>query len=159
MADRATWHSLPLQIAVLLVASLGGAGCGSGDSDPGTEAEAAEVIRGYLVAVAEGDGETACSYLTENAQLGVFEFRFAHVGPDHPARACASVVKRGAPRDETMLRRTRVGEVQIDGDTASAKVAGMDASLKWVEDVWRIDVFGLAGRVAGETVPPEPTLK
>lgn len=148
--DRAISSARHRLLTLLAAASLFAAGCGGGGGGGGDDAEAVErVVSGYLAALAAGDGARACGLLTENAQLGVFEFERVHANPDHPGEACAAVASEydaGADRDA--LRSASVGEVVVDGSDAGAVVEGVPVKLRLVEGEWRIDVFGLARDVA-----------
>lgn len=125
------------------------AGCG-GDDTGAIE----RTVEAYLAAVAERDGAAACAELTENAQLGIFEFRRVHVGPDHPEKACARVVRRQRlAGDRDVLLDPRVEDVEFDGDAATARVNGVEATLKRDDGEWKLDVFGLASDVTGDQRP------
>jgi hypothetical protein len=125
-------------------AALALSGCGGND-----HGEIRAAIKGYLDAVAEGDGRRACTYLTENAQLGVFEFKFVHIAPDHPQEACAATVTRRAPTERaSRLRGAAVNDIAVDGDRAEAKVDGHGVQLVRVDGAWKLNVFGVATDVA-----------
>lgn len=154
---RAVRRAASTTLAIAACAAL--AGCGGdgrgGDGRGADERAVAEAVRGYLAAVAERDGARACAHLTRNAQLGVFEFRRVHAAPDHPDEACAEVVRETAARlDEARLRDAAVEEVAVDGDRATARVAGAEALLRRVGGRWLIDAFGLAGDVGGGGAAP-----
>ena len=71
-----------------MAATLFVGACGDDGTDDAADREIKATITGYLSAVANREGKRASGYLTENAQLGIFEFRRVHVGPDHPGEAC-----------------------------------------------------------------------
>lgn len=135
-----------MRLLPLIALSLWLAACGMSAED-----DVRDALRAYLSAVAAGDARAACGRLTENGQLGVFEFRKIHAGPDHPGEACAGIAAGtklpggGAAR----LRAAEVGEVTVDGDSAGAVVDGVPVTLERVDGEWLIDVFGLASDVAG----------
>jgi hypothetical protein len=131
---------LPLLAALALAAP----GCGGRD-----DGEIRDALTGYLDAVADRDGSRACGYLTENAQLGIFEFKLVHIAPHHPAAACAAIVERRAPSlAANSLRDVQIEQIEVDGDHATTQVGGHEAQLVKVDDEWKIDVFGLASDVA-----------
>lgn len=133
---------------VLVAIALGFSACGGGEND-----EIRSTVSGYLDAVAKRDGRRACSYLTENAQLGVFEFKLVHVAPDHPAEACAATVARqAAKRRANRLRDAEVDEIMVDGDHATAKVDGHEIKLENVDGAWKIAVFGLASDISRDSL-------
>jgi len=138
---------VPLVAAAFILAA-----CGGGDTDDGAEREIQAAIKGYLGAVADRDGQRACGYLTENAQLGIFEFRRVHVGPDHPDDACADIVERH--RRPPRTRGVQITGIRIDGDDAEATVAGTPVELKKEDGAWKINVFGVATDVRERQAPP-----
>jgi hypothetical protein len=137
MPRRFSSPTLAVSIAALFLAA-----CGGGDGDDGGKREIEATIKGYLAAVADGDGRRACGYLTENAQLGIFEFRRVHVGPDHPGQACAAIVERNRRPPQT--RGVEISGIEIDGDEAEASVSGTPVELRKTDGAWKINVFGLA---------------
>jgi hypothetical protein len=138
----------PRRIAVLLV-GLATLSAGCGGDDRGDEQAIKRVLTTYLSAVAAADGRQACARLTENAQLGVFEFKRAHAGTDHPAEACADTIRRHAPGGRARLRARHDVTVRVDGDRADATVDGYEVKLERHSGQWKIATFGLAGDVAG----------
>jgi len=137
---------LTASLALLLLTA---GSCGGDETD-----EVKRTISGYLTSVADRNGRAACSHLTKNGQLGVLEFKRAHIGADHPAEACAAVVDRPARQlSASRLRRPQIAKIEIDGDQASAKVDGFEVKLKREDADWRIDTFGLATDVGGKEAP------
>ncbi len=143
------WISgLGLVVATLIAA------CGDNGSSERDENRARLVVEGYLAAVAERDGIRACRYLTRNAQLGVFEFKRAHIGTDHPAAACAAAVRREGPRTgQDRLRTAKASDIRISGKRAEAQVGRYPVTLEKVGASWKIATFGLASDVAGAVQP------
>lgn len=137
-----------VQLLLLLVALV--AGCGGGGSD---RARVADAVRGYLGAIADRDGHGACELLTRDAQLSVFRTKRAHAGADHPAQACATVVRSFAPLyGPARLRGVTVSQIKVDGDRARARADGVPIELERVSGEWKLSVSGV-GQAVGDTPP------
>lgn len=116
--------------------------------------DVADAVSGYLAAAADRDGERACGLLTRKAQRRVFRLRRAHAGLDHPAQACASVVRSFGPLyGSERLRRLEVSDIEIDGDRAAAKVDGFPVKLLKTAGRWRL-TSGIAQKIGD--APPRP---
>lgn len=148
------------RLLVLLVVPAVLAACGDSGSAPPDEAAAADAVDGYLHAVSEGDGMRACSYLTEEAQLLVFDHRLVDVSANNPQRACARIVDRNrlqGERSARALRRVAVERVEVDGHAATAYLDGTEVRLRAEDGTWRIDRMGLGESVVpGRRALPKP---
>ncbi|MGH2963966.1 MAG: hypothetical protein ACRDMH_01110 [Solirubrobacterales bacterium] len=107
---------------VVAVLALGWAGCGGSDSD---QQQVAAVITGYYVARASGDGESACTYLTSEAQAAATHQinqvlrRTGHV-PQASYSSCADALSSLGHSDADALRNVQVRDVTVSGESAQA---------------------------------------
>ena len=138
-------------IPILVVAVL--AGCGGGGA-PKSDADAvAQTLKDAAGAVADGDGDKACSYLTPDAQrqaqLQVGAGVLGNVD-------CPTLVKRAtafmAPLDKEQIKDLQPQNVQVNGDSASATLAtntgapagqgiSVQLNLQKVNGDWKISGF------------------
>ena len=128
----------PTAILLLAFGAPALTGCGS------DEQRVEKTLTTYLTAVVEADGPTACAQLAPAARDDL-------VSSVAGARDCEDAVRRyrsgltAQQREE--LRTARVTEVSIEGDRATARVAGAESgSLEQVEGEWRISARSPAGR-------------
>jgi hypothetical protein len=130
-------------LCVIAVALLGGCGGGGPKSDP----EAIhDLLKGGAQAVAAGDGDKACGYLTPEAQQQVIQLA-GGFGPSD----CASAVKLAAatlaPLDRKQVEDAEPQNIQVIGATATAEVVvpsstnqgqAVQLTLQKTTDGWRI---------------------
>jgi hypothetical protein len=142
----------------LVVALL--AGCGGGG--PKTDADAvSQVLKDAAAAVADGDGDKACSYLTPDAQRQAQ----LQVGAGVLGEVdCPTLVKRATafmtPLDRKQIESLEPSNVQVNGSSASATMASqagatqaqgvsVQLSLQKVGEDWKISGFANATGVPG----------
>jgi hypothetical protein len=143
-----------------LVAALALGGCGSSHSappHPTGQQQIAQVLRSYLSAQTQGDGQTACSLLTAAGQreleaLVVKEAKGLVPFTPSCQDAVGLVHTFAGSKLLDALGSARIEQVQAHGTTGSAVVADATAfkpqtvSLVKVGGAWRIaGVPGLAG--------------
>src|SRR5215218_8455005 len=125
-STAAGWHNprpLPRRIVCLLAMTLL-AGCGGADA-PKSDADAvAQVLKDAAKAVADGDGDRACGYLTPDAQRQAqLQMGAAALGDVD----CATLVERGTafltPLDKKQIESLEPANVQVNGTSASATMA------------------------------------
>lgn len=117
------------------------AGCGQSDQE---QAEGA--VTGYLGGLADGDGAKACSHLTGNAKRELSEFLAKQLGGygDFSVSCEAQIEELSGAigEDERPLLRDAEVEVSVDGNSATAYLAGGDGraiTLVMSGDEWLID--------------------
>jgi hypothetical protein len=126
------WTALPV-IAVAMAL----AGCGGSDTIPDRE-RVRDTVQQYFEATARGDGNTACRSLTAQARK-----RFGALLDVPPARDCEANVRKVARRS-VRLRATRVSQVVIVGDRATAQVTSArppynsSVALTREGDAWKL---------------------
>lgn len=108
---------LALVIALLL------AGCGGGG--PKTDADAVgQVLKSAAGAVADGDGDKACAYLTPQAQAQVAQ---QVAGGALGNVDCPTLVKRAtafmAPLDREQIKDLQPSNVVVNGSSATATLS------------------------------------
>jgi hypothetical protein len=135
--------ALPLTLAVLAF----GAGCGGGDSSsPSAEADVKAPVEAFYAAMRSGDGAAACAVLTPAGQEALLGEGSSGTG----SKTCAD--PPSGPGSAEAGKDIRLGEVTIDGDTATLEITGFDPedieksdTVRLVRDGgdWKID--GAAG--------------
>jgi hypothetical protein len=130
------------------------AGCGGGGA-PKSDAEAvSSVLKDAAKAVAAGDGQKACGYLTPDAQRQLqLQIGAGALGTTD----CATLVKRGTafmtPLDRKQIESLEPANVQVNGTSASATLAGQGTSvqlnLQKSGDDWKISGFASAQGLPG----------
>lgn len=160
--------------ATLLLAACGDDDDGGGGPVGGTETTAApeqapsgvpsadgrairQTIAGYLTAVAEGDGDAACAFLTGNAKRVVVE------APGSRAETCEAVIAETAraysPAEKAKLRNLsqEAVEVTVRGATATVHVEGRPRTTRLIKrgGRWLIDDYGPPPGGAEEQPDPE----
>jgi hypothetical protein len=109
-------------IPILLAAVL--AGCGGGGA-PATDTEAvSKVLTDAAKAVADKDGDKACSYLTPDAQRQAeLQVGFGQLG----STDCPTVIKRATflltPLERDQIKQMQPSNVVVNGTSASATMA------------------------------------
>jgi hypothetical protein len=139
-------------VCALAIALL--AGCGGADA-PRSDTEAVgQVLKSAARAVAKGDGDKACGYLTADAQRQAqLQFGAGAFGQFD----CPTLVKRGTafltPLDRKQIESLEPANVQVGGSSASATLAAQGTSvqlnLQKVGEDWKISGFGSAVGVPG----------
>jgi len=125
---------------VLLLAALPFAlvACGGNEED-----RAAEPVKSYLAALADGDGERACDQLTGNAQRELIA-GLAEGLPEAGVMTCEEAVEKMSgivgPDEADLLSDAEV-EVTLDGDRGKARpVEGTDTiDIVKSDGRWLID--------------------
>ncbi len=142
-------HARKLSLAVLALAALAASGCGSDDSGGGGgggdgEAQIRDVVTGYASAVADGDGDKACGYLSQAARD-----RIEQAADTVDASGCPGVIEKvtdtASADDRDKLGALEVTSVTVSGDTATAQthVEGDKtdpAKLVKEDGAWKIDI-------------------
>lgn len=104
--------------------------------------DAEETIRGYFSALAEGDGEEACSKLTDDA-ITELEAQIEEQGAGILGENCEEFVGQVA-KDPLVrnagLEDVEVEDVDVSGDTATVTVEGANTAIQLESDggEWRI---------------------
>jgi hypothetical protein len=156
--DRSARASQTLVAACLAGLVLGACGSSHGGSHrPTDEQQIGQVVRSYLSAQTQGDGQTACSLLTPGGQrqLEALVVKRANgLIPSQPSCTDAVSLVHSFAGSKLLkaLNSARVGRVKVHGETATAQVADgtvfapQTVSLTKGAGVWRIaGVPGLGG--------------
>src|SRR6478672_11093325 len=138
---------IPALVAVVL------AGCGGGGGTQSDSDAVAKTLKDAASAVADGNGDKACGYLTPDAQRQAE----LQVGAGVLGQVdCPTFVKRAtafmAPLDRQQVKKLEPRNVQVNGDSASATMAtnagaspgqGISVQLNLVRsgDGWKISGF------------------
>ena len=137
-----------------MLVACGGSHDGSRPTD---EQQIGQVVRSYLTAQTQGDGQTACSLLTSGGQrqLEALVVKRANgLIPGQPSCADAVSLVHSFAGSKLLnaLSRARIQQVQVNGAAATAQVADgtvfapQTVSLAKVGGAWRIaGVPGLGG--------------
>jgi hypothetical protein len=145
-------------VCFLILALL--AGCGGGG--PKTDADAvSQVLKDAAKAVADGDGDKACGYLTPDAERQAqLQFGAGVLGQVD----CPTLVKRGTafltPLDRRQIEALEPSNVQVSGTSASATMAtqagapqgqgiSVQLNLQKVGDDWKVSGFANASGLPG----------
>jgi hypothetical protein len=141
---------------------LAAAGCGGGGA-PKSDAEAvAQTLRSAASAVSKGDGDKACSYLTDAAQRQAA----VEVGAQQAFGNldCPTLVKRAtafmSPIDRKQIESLEPSNVLVNGSAASATLASsgigsqaqpisVQLNLAKVGQDWKISGFSNAQGLPG----------
>ena len=126
-------------------------GCGSSHKPPSPEQQITQVLHSYLRAQTTGDGQTACSLLTNAAQRqlvtlvlqagkGLITTRPSCQDAVGLVRAVAGTQLLGA------LSNARIARVKVDGDNATAQI--LDGAAFGQQQV-SLQRSGRAGRSPG----------
>lgn len=130
-------------IACLVAALAVGACGGSSEPAPADDREQIEeTVSAYFAALVDGDVEKACGQVTEAVQRNIATAR----GQDSCERALEGVDRaiESDPAGEERMRAMRVADVEIDGATASVRVAFGESDapapipMEKTGDGWRI---------------------
>jgi hypothetical protein len=145
---------------LVLTAAASAAGCGGGGAKSDPDAIAA-ALHDAAEATAKGDGDKACSYLTEDAQRqAVLQLRSAG-GPG--TTSCSQLVGRAqfflTPLDKQRIENLKAADVSVNGTNASATLRGeaaqpgqamiVSVNLAKLGGDWKISGFGQASGVPG----------
>jgi hypothetical protein len=150
--------------AAVVLAAVALAGCGGDDDEPASRTIPFEppseegvdtVIRAYLTALDDGDGERTCRYLDDRGQASLIAFL-----PSNRASLSCRAAVRQVRRRIVPLRRFTIRQVEVAGRSATAQVESRNPRyssgvlLSNAGDGWKISYPpGLIGR-AGERPPP-----
>jgi hypothetical protein len=113
-----------------------------------------KVLKDVARAVADRDGDKACGYLTPDAQRQAqLQVGAAALGTTD----CATLVKRGTafmtPLDRKQIESLEPANVQVNGTSASATLAGQGTSvqlnLQKTGDDWKVSGFANAVGLPG----------
>lgn len=138
-----TWTLGRLLGLVLVGVALPLGACGGDESDA-----AAEPVRVYFAALADGDGERACEQITGEAQREMLGY-LGDLLPEFGVRTCAEgieVLAGNMGADERAILEDATFEIEIDGDRATVEPEGgtQAASVEKIEGRWLI-TGGLTG--------------
>ena len=148
-------RTVDVKCLLLVLGLVLAAGCG-GNGAPATDADAvAKVLKDAAGAIANRDGDKACSYLTPEAQrqailtVGVAQ-AFGNVDcPTFVSRATAFL----SPLDKKRIESLEPMNVTVNGAAASATMAAQGTSvqlnLQKVGDEWKIAGFANAVGLPG----------
>ena len=130
------------------------AGCGGGGAPKSDVDAVSQVLRDAASAVADGDGDKACGYLTSDAQRqAALQLGAGALGNVD----CPTLIKRGtafmSPLDKQQIRSLEPTNVRVNGTSAGARMAGRGTSIRLNlqkdGDDWKIsgfaDAVGLPG--------------
>jgi hypothetical protein len=124
-------------IALLVVAlTLFAAGCGDSDKD-----KAKSAVESYLNAVTKGDGDKACSLITEQTKKNI----------EKGGRKCGetiSALNKGPGRQVLQaFKDAKVENVKVNGDRATAdikvKSLTQKTNLRKEDGKWKLDSTGV----------------
>lgn len=144
--------------AIILAVAAGGCGGSSATSQQqSTKQSVTQTVRSYIAAQAGGDGQAACALLTSSGQQELISLvTKASKGALPITPSCADAVTlirtfAGATIIDA-LQHSQVGNVQVNGDRATAQVvdgsafSAQQVALQKVGGAWKIaSVPGLAG--------------
>lgn len=131
-------------LLAVLAAAFTFAGCGNSTAD-----DAAQPVKTYFDALADGDGERACDQLAGEAQRELVVSAVEQV-PELNITTCAETVEAVSgmigPDEESRLRDAEM-RVEVDGDTATVTPEGGtdSAEVAQIDGRWLI-VGGLSFR-------------
>lgn len=123
--------------------------CGGDNDSQNDEAQIRETVEGFYRAFGRGDGEDACSRLTDDvasrmaADLTSVAHDFGDLEDVEPGQlSCADVVERADQPGEG--RAFAVSSIEIDGDHAKAVIERDAGTVALVRegDLWLITSFG-----------------
>ena len=109
--------------ALLAAAALALAGCGSSP-----ESEVRSTVQDFLNAFAGGDGAKACSLLTDNARQRFAAHLQPLTGTNDCVKAMVAIKAAAGPAVMGALKRSRISDVRVRGDRATAKVTSGSGS-------------------------------
>jgi hypothetical protein len=145
-------------LAAIVAAAVAVAGCGSSSKPAPSEPQQVEqVLRTYLSAQTSGDGQTACSLLTEGAkrELETVVLQAAKgLLPSRPScqEAVAAVKAFAGAKLLDALAKAQIGQIRVQGDHATAEITDgtvfghQQVSLQRSGGTWKIaGVPGLRG--------------
>lgn len=101
-------------------------GCGGGNDKPKIDqTDPAAVVKGYLNALADGDGKTACAQLSPARQRFAVKALLRPTSLDNFAADCPDALKKASrdyrPEEQKLLRKATVTKAKINGRTAKLK--------------------------------------
>lgn len=111
-----------LALAASTLAACGGSSNSSSSQDASSPAAA---LKTYQTAIANGDGATACGVLSPAIQKqAVAAAGQAGLHASNCTSLFSQIAKHLSPKQRATLRNTKVSNVVIHGDTATATVQG-----------------------------------
>jgi ketosteroid isomerase-like protein len=129
--------------ATALCAALAVA-AGACGQDEGEASAVRAAAREYFAALAQGDARRACELLTDDVRKQ-FVARVAAItsAPDCESALQTLLKGRGGNLVKRVARVARIGDVKVDGDTATAKLSSnaqeVDVRLRRQDGAWRVD--------------------
>lgn len=139
---------LAVAAALVVAVAVAVAGCGGGGGGKSEKQKIEATLRDYFTAFADGDGERACSHLANDTKERLV--RISKAGD------CPATLEQAAEQPKikpflSELRDAKVGTIEVDGDTALAKVTAIGQSeavpLRKEGDAWKLT--GAAGASGG----------
>jgi hypothetical protein len=143
-------------VAISLLAGCGGGGGPKSDADA-----VGQVLKDAAKAVADGDGDKACGYLTPDAQRQAqLQVGAAALGDSD----CPTIVKRATiiltPLERKQIESLEPSNIQVNGTSASATMAteagaapgqgvSVQLNLQKVGEDWKISGFANATGLPG----------
>ena len=127
------WVSrFPIAIVLAVVLLAGCGGDGGGEDEPSSEGpqlnvdrpskdEVSPAIRGYLTALADGDGKQACRLLDDRGKAVLIGF----LPSDQASIGCRVAVRR-VSRQIVPVRRFKIERVAVTGRSATADIVATD---------------------------------
>ena len=119
-------------VAIACVAAVGLLGCGGGRG-PSDEDQIRAVVNGFTAAVANGNGQRACSYLTDLARKSI---EVANLG-----RRCPAVVMNKAGIRRQRFASVKISRVAQRGTEAVVSFENVSnpIQLQKTRDKWKIE--------------------
>jgi hypothetical protein len=153
---RSARRALPGLAAALFLAACGGGGAPKSDSDA-----VARALKDAAAAVADGDGDKACSYLTADAQRqAALQLGAGVLG----SVDCPTLIKRGTafltPLERKQIDKLEPANIQVNGTRASATMAtaagvpggqgtSIQLNLQKIGADWKVSGFANAQGLPG----------
>jgi len=160
---------LPIALLASIALALGGCG-GDDDGGGGSTAGGGEeeqvrgAVKGYLTAVAEGDGDAACDLLSAASRETV-----ERLAEQVDAEGCVDAFENAIAQAEVDVEEARasleeleIADVEIDGDRATVSIrregAEESGALVREDGAWRVDIDGANAQPEAATAPPPATV-
>jgi hypothetical protein len=123
--------------ALVATLALALAGCGGGGHE-----DVKLVLREYINAFADGDGKKVCSLMTAATRRQIIERVGVLTGTTDCAKAMEAVRRQAGPDALHAYRNSKIGDVEVNGNTAHANVTGPSgstpATLQKVAGEWKV---------------------
>lgn len=152
MRSRSTLQLRALALATATTLALGAAACGGSDDDNSgsDEQQARERVESLYAALRARDAAKACEQLTEAGQKQLEQGGRTPRG-DSCAESFQRYLDRGTKEGGLSLAlKAKIKSVEVDGDTAVAKVSfgdkgpSGDVGLEKVDGEWKVSAAGSA---------------